>query len=133
MKISRNERQQAKELFRLCFANGRWDEGRASKLLERVLAEKPRGYLPVLVEFQRLVRLDRAEHTAVVETATPLPSTDAEQVQKQLTQEYGTDLNTSFTQNPALIGGMRITVGSDVYDGSVKGRIAALERRFSHD
>ena len=30
--------------------------------------------------------------------------------------------------NPLLIGGMRITVGSSVYDGSVRGRLNALER-----
>jgi F-type H+-transporting ATPase subunit delta len=36
-------------------------------------------------------------------------------------------LATSFEHKPELIGGMRIKVGSDVYDGSVKARLAALE------
>jgi F0F1-type ATP synthase delta subunit len=36
----------------------------------------------------------------------------------------------SYGSNPALLGGVRITVGSDVYDGSVKGRLTALEERF---
>jgi F0F1-type ATP synthase delta subunit len=35
-------------------------------------------------------------------------------------------LRTSFVQSPALAGGMRITVGSDLYGGSVKGTLAAL-------
>ena len=35
-----------------------------------------------------------------------------------------------FAQNPALIGGMRIKVGSDVYDGSVQARLAALQESF---
>ena len=43
---------------------------------------------------------------------------------------YGPELNTSFADNPALIGGMRISVGSDVYDGSVKAGLAALENSF---
>ena len=34
----------------------------------------------------------------------------------------------SFVLNPALIGGMRIQVGSDVYDGSVQAGLAALEK-----
>jgi len=35
---------------------------------------------------------------------------------------YGPGLNASFTHSPALIGGVRIRVGSDVYDGSVRGK-----------
>jgi len=36
----------------------------------------------------------------------------------------------SFAHSPALIGGMRVKVGSDVYDGSVQARLATLEARF---
>jgi F-type H+-transporting ATPase subunit delta len=36
----------------------------------------------------------------------------------------------SFAQNPALIGGLRIQVGSDLYDGSVKTRLQKLEESF---
>jgi F-type H+-transporting ATPase subunit delta len=131
MKIGRRDKQEAKKMFRLCFVNGAWDEGRAHKLLDKVVAEKPRRRLPVLIEFQRLVKLDRAQHTAIIESANALPSIAAGRVQKRLTEAYGPGLNTSFTQNSALIGGMRITVGSDVFDGSVAGRLAALNERFS--
>jgi len=37
---------------------------------------------------------------------------------------------TTFVVDPTLIAGMRLKVGSDVYDGSVKGGLAALEARF---
>jgi F-type H+-transporting ATPase subunit delta len=43
---------------------------------------------------------------------------------------YGQGLDISFAQNPALIGGLRIKVGSDVYDGSVQSRLAALQESF---
>jgi F-type H+-transporting ATPase subunit delta len=39
-------------------------------------------------------------------------------------------VSTSFAENPALIGGMRVRVGSDVYDGSVRTALLALEERF---
>ena len=39
-------------------------------------------------------------------------------------------LNISFAQNPALLGGLRIKVGSDVYDGSVQARLEDLEESF---
>ena len=44
-----------------------------------------------------------------------------------LVKRYGAGLNFTFRQNPALIGGMRIQVGSDVYDGSIQSRLAQLE------
>jgi F0F1-type ATP synthase delta subunit len=39
-------------------------------------------------------------------------------------------LTTSFKENPALIAGMRIKVGSDVYDGSIQAHLAAIEESF---
>jgi F0F1-type ATP synthase delta subunit len=51
-------------------------------------------------------------------------------VQASLVRTYGPELNTSFAENSALIGGMRITVASDVYDGSIKAGLAALENSF---
>jgi F-type H+-transporting ATPase subunit delta len=43
---------------------------------------------------------------------------------------YGPAIQTEFSLNPALIGGMRIKVGSDVYDGSVQSQLATLEKSF---
>ena len=36
----------------------------------------------------------------------------------------------TFDQNPALIGGLRVKVGSDVYDGSIQARLKALAESF---
>jgi F-type H+-transporting ATPase subunit delta len=47
-----------------------------------------------------------------------------------LTRLYGSGLRITFSETPSLIGGMRIQVGSDVYDGSVLGRLTALEKTF---
>ena len=40
-----------------------------------------------------------------------------------MARAYGPGVSTSFAENAALIGGLRVRVGSDVYDGSV---LAAL-------
>jgi F-type H+-transporting ATPase subunit delta len=48
----------------------------------------------------------------------------------QITARYGQGMNISFAQNPALIGGLRIQAGSDLYDGSVKTRLEKLEESF---
>jgi F-type H+-transporting ATPase subunit delta len=87
---------------------------------------RSRGSLAVLSDFQRLVRLERDRHTALVESATPLTDDVRRDLQESLKRRYGSALDTAFTENPDLIGGMRIKVGSDVYDGSVRARLAAL-------
>jgi F-type H+-transporting ATPase subunit delta len=127
MKTTRKTKRAARQLFRLCLVNGLVDEGRVRLVARRLAESKRRGALAVLGDVQRLVRLDRDRHSALVESAAPLPREVRDRVQAGLARAYGPGLATSFEQNPALIGGMRIKVGSDVYDGSVRGRLAALE------
>jgi F-type H+-transporting ATPase subunit delta len=130
MKISKQSRREAKELFRVCLVGGLLDENRARQVVQHVIESKPRGYLGILSHFERLVKLDIDRRTAKIESATALPSDLQTRVQADLERLYGAGLNISFSQNPALIGGLRIKVGSDVYDGSVQARLAALQESF---
>jgi F-type H+-transporting ATPase subunit delta len=95
-----------------------------------VAGARRRGSLALLSHFRRLVSLDRARHSAVVESATPLAADLRAQVEAGLARTYGQGVSTSFVEDPALIAGMRVKVGSDVYDGSVRAALAALEERF---
>lgn len=130
MKISKQARREAKELFQCCLVNGLLDEGRVRQVVQRVVAAKPRGYLAVLSRFQRLVKLDIERRTARVESAVPLGTDLQNALQNSLGRVYGAGLDVSFAQDQALIGGMRIRVGSDVYDGSVQARLRALQESF---
>jgi F-type H+-transporting ATPase subunit delta len=123
-------RRNAKHLFGRCRANGSLDENLVRQVVEQILGSKRRGYLALANEFGRLVRLHQLQQTAEVESAAPLPAELRASVQARLTQIYGPHLNTSFLENPSLIGGMRIKVGSDVYDGSIKAGLVALEKSF---
>lgn len=130
MLSSKLTRREAKDLFRSCIVNGLLDEGRVRQAVQQVIAAKPRGYVAILSHFQRLVRLDSARRSARIESATPLSPALQSSVQASLARVYGPGLNTAFVQNPSLIGGMRIQVGSDVYDGSIQARLAALQESF---
>src|SRR5258705_11343026 len=110
MKISKQARRGAKQLFRSCVMDGLLDENRVRQVVQRVLEAKPRGYLAILSHFQRLVKLDVERRTAKVESAVPLPPELQSGVQAGLTRLYGRGLNISFTQNPALIGALRIKI-----------------------
>jgi F-type H+-transporting ATPase subunit delta len=130
MKTTRQARREAKQLLGCCLVNGLLEEGRVRQAVEMMVARKPRGYLATLSHFLRLLKIDAARHTAKVESAVEIAPDLQASVQAGLTQAYGQGLTTSFVANPALIGGMRIQVGSDVYDGSVRARLAALEQSF---
>jgi F-type H+-transporting ATPase subunit delta len=65
-----------------------------------------------------------------VESATPLPADLRAEVTGQLEKIYGSAVNITFSENPALLGGLRIQVGSDLYDGSVQTRLEKLEQSF---
>jgi F-type H+-transporting ATPase subunit delta len=127
MKISKQARRDARQLLRSCIVNAALDENRVRQAVQFVIRDKPRGYLAVLSQFQRLVKLELDRRTAKVESATALSPQFQSQLQADLSRLYGTGLNFVFVQNPALLGGLRIQVGGDVYNGSVQGRLAALQ------
>jgi F-type H+-transporting ATPase subunit delta len=130
MKITKRAKREAQQLYRFCLVNGLLDENRVRQVVQRVIATGKRDRPPILAHFLRLVKLDCAQHTATIESATPLPADLQTVVQTGLTHRYGPGLTTEFAERPELIGGMRIQVGCDVYDGSVRGGLEALEKSF---
>ena len=130
MKTNTKIRRQAKQLYRLCLVNGMLDEGRVRQVVQRVIQFKRRGYLTLLARFHRLVKLDFARHRANVESAMPLTVDVRASVEAGLKNVYGPGINAVFAHNPTLIGGIRIKLDSDVYDGSVRAALASLERGF---
>jgi F-type H+-transporting ATPase subunit delta len=130
MKITKQARRDAKELFRACLVHGALDENRVRQFVGKVVELKPRGYIGILSHFQRLVKLEIDRRTAHVESAVTLAPALQAEVKSSLDRIYGQGLDIVHAQNPALIGGLRIKVGSDVYDGSIQARLNALAESF---
>jgi len=127
MKTKQVERE-AKQLFRVCMVGGVVDESRVREAVRKVLEAKRGGRLALLAHFRRLLKLERLRHTAEVASAASLPAALQASVLSNLERLYGPGISTSFVLNPELIGGMRIRVNSDVYDGSVRAGLAALQK-----
>lgn len=130
MKSSKLALREARQLFRSCHVNGLLDQNRVRQALARLSEQQPRGYLQILERLYRLVKLDAEQRIARVESAAPLPADLQNDITARITAKYGQGMNISFAQNPALIGGLRIQAGSDLYDGSVKTRLDKLEESF---
>jgi F-type H+-transporting ATPase subunit delta len=130
MKMTKQSRRDAKQLFRSTLVNGVMDEGRVRSIVQKVLEQKPRGYMAVLGHFTRLVKLEQDRRAAKVESAVALTPEQQSGVSANLQKLYGHGLNLTFHVNPSLVGGLRVRVGSDVYDGSVSARLQELAESF---
>ena len=127
--ISRKQAQRrAKQLFRLCLVDELLDEDRTQRVAQHLSEAGYRDCPAMLAQFLRLVRLDRSRHTANIESAAPLPPDVLSAIQGSMARRFGSGLTTTVALRPSLIGGVRIQVGSNVYDGSVQAGLAALER-----
>lgn len=127
MKISRESRKLARELFRHSFVEGRLEASRVSAIADRLVTEKPRGYFEALKEFTRLTRIELARRHAIARSAVALDPEASTAIQNSLRARFGDDVTVEFRVEPSLIGGLRVQVGSDVWDGSVRARLDALK------
>jgi len=130
MKTARQVKRDAQELWQVCLKDGVLDEERARLVVEQIAESQRASAVPVLKQFLRLLRLDRAGRSAVVSSATPLDPAVRAEIERGLAQMPGRLVGTTFVVDPALIGGMRVQIGSTVYDGSVRAGLAALESQF---
>jgi len=130
MKGTKQSRRLAKQLFKSCQVDDRLNADRVRKAVGLLIERKPRGYFGILQNLQRLVKLDEASRSARVESAVPLGQAQQEDVRNSLNRLKGGDVTVEFATNPGLIGGMRVKIGDDVYDGSVKTRLTALSDNF---
>jgi F-type H+-transporting ATPase subunit delta len=130
MKISKQAQRDARQLFRDCQVNNLLDENRVRQTVSLLSEKKPRGYVEILSRLHRLVKLDLERRAARVESALPLPADLQNDVTNRIKKIYGDGVNIVFGQNPALLGGLRIQVGSDLYDGSVQTKLNQLAQSF---
>ena len=130
MKVNKETRQLAKKLLRASFVDGRLNSERVGSLVRSLIEKKPRNYIKALEAYKRLLRLEVEKRSATIETATELAPEAGEQIVANLKRKYGGDLAAKFVVNPELLGGMRIRVGSDVWDSSVRNRLHRLQQQL---
>ncbi|MCW1883937.1 F0F1 ATP synthase subunit delta [Luteolibacter flavescens] len=130
MKISKVANAEARRIFRLCQTDGRFDEAKLSNAIKIIVAQKPRDYRGILSALQRLVRLELQRRHVIVESAAQLDLPSQQRVVSGLEAKYGNDLTFEYRVTPELLGGLKIRVGNDVFDGSVKGRLDRLAEAF---
>ena len=130
MKLNKEIRRLSRKMLQASFTDGQLDPGRIASLVDSVIAEKPRNYIDVLKNYKRLLRLEVEKRHATIETASEVDPAIRSEIATNLKSKYGDDLTTDFHVDPQLLGGMRIRVGSDVWDGSVRNRLERLQHEL---
>ena len=130
MKLNKEIRQVSRKMLQASFTDGQLDPGRISSLVDSLVTRKPRNYVDALKNYKRLLRLELEKRHATIETASEVDSAVRSEIEANLKTKYGNDLSTEFHVAPELLGGMRIRVGNDVWDGSVRNRLERLQHEL---
>ncbi len=130
MKITKEARRISREVFHASLTDGRLDPAKASELADWIVQQKPRHYVAILKEFTRLVRLETERRHAFIQSALPLDPATAESIVRSIHTAHGKDITTEFKVTPSLIGGLRIQIGSDVWDGTIFNRLQLLKEQL---
>jgi F-type H+-transporting ATPase subunit delta len=130
VKINKEIRRLSREMLQASFTDGQLDPGRIASLVDSLIARKPRNYIDVLKNYRRLLRLEVEKRRARIESASEVDHEGRSKIIENLKERYGDDLTTDFVVNPQLLGGMRIRVGSDVWDGTVRNRLNQLQQQL---
>ena len=130
MKLNKEIRRLSRKMLQASFTDGQLDPGRISSLVDSLITQKPRNYIEVLKNYRRLLRLELEKRHATVETSSEVDPAIRSEIVANLKSKYGSDLSTEFHVDPRLLGGMRVRVGNDVWDGSVRNRLERLQHEL---
>jgi F-type H+-transporting ATPase subunit delta len=130
MKLNKEIRRLSRKMLQASFTDGQLDPGRIASLVDSLVTQKARNYIDVLKNYKRLLRLELEKRHATIETASEMDPAIRSGIVSNLKSKYGDDLTTEFHVDPQLLGGMRIRVGNDVWDGSVRNRLQRLQHEL---
>lgn len=131
MKSRKEALRIAKKIFAASWVDGQLDLPTVKRVVDKLKETRPRGYIQVADAYWRLVKLEIERNRAIIQSAIPLDENTKTQVVNDLKKKYGPQISPEFSISPELLGGMKIRVGSDVWDGSVKNRIERLSENFN--
>lgn len=130
MKVNKEIRRLSREMLRASFTDGQLDRGKIASLVQSVISKRPRHFMDVLQYYKRLLRLEIEKRHARIESATQLSTQAAFDIGTRLKRKHGNDLTSEFVVDPTLLGGVRVRVGSDVWDGTLRNRLERLRQQL---
>lgn len=128
MRADKKTKALAKQLFRLSLVNGAVSPEQVAGVLGYVEKVAPRNSLGLLKLYQRAIVTELAKSHARVEHAGPISEATLRMIEGAMTQKYKRPVTATASANPRLLAGLRVRIGSDVYESTVAGQLATLSQ-----
>jgi F-type H+-transporting ATPase subunit delta len=104
---------------------------KVGKYLEYLYDEKALGGLPEIVDVINAQYLEMQQRSKAIVTSPVAVSAEYEtRLKKSLKKVTGRDVDMEFIVDPTLLGGIKIRIGSSMYDSSIKGQLGLLRDKF---
>ena len=126
MRADKKTKALAKQLFKLSVVNGNVSPEQVAGVLGYIEKTAPRNALALLKLYQRAITTEFAKSRALVEHAGPVTDATLRSIEAAMTKKYSRTVTATAQPNPKLLAGLRIRVGSDVYESTVAGQLATL-------
>ena len=123
---AKKAQQFARQLFKMSVVDGVVSADRVSGVLAYVEKHRPANPVMVLKAYSRYIAHELAKGEAVVEHAGAINATTLSAIAAAMTKKYGRPVTATAKPNAALLAGLRVHVGDDIYESSVAGQLAAL-------
>jgi F-type H+-transporting ATPase subunit delta len=81
----------------------------------------------IATQYRALVNAQGGVSDATIHSAFPMKAAQVEEILPSLEKRFGRKLNAQVVVEPALIGGIRVVVGDEVLDASVKARLEQMK------
>jgi F-type H+-transporting ATPase subunit delta len=104
-----------------------------------------RNFMAVLIDHQRIPMLERIARQFVLEldaqlgfaeaqvsSARPLSDEEKSRLEQQVSRMTGKKVRVHYGADAGLLGGVKVLVGSTIYDGSVRGQLQKLKEQLSN-
>lgn len=100
-------------------------------LARRAVLARQRTFDNTINAYLHIAAQLRNRSIANVEVARPLTDGQADRLRAALATKAGRDVTLNVVVNPAVIGGVRVTIGDEVIEGTVADRLADVRRKLS--
>lgn len=100
-------------------------------LAKQALSGSYRTVSVALAAYQEVVASARAEGVATVRVAKPLTDPQVERLGAVLARTYGRPVHLNLVVEPEVLGGIKVEIGDDVFDGTVVSRLDDARRALA--
>lgn len=126
MRADKKTKLLAKQLFKLSLVNGTVSPEQVAGVLGYIEKAQPRHPLVLLKLYHRAIVTEVAKSRAIVEHAGAISNAALKLIEGAMSRKYSRPVTATAQPSPKLLAGLRVRIGSDVYEANVSGQLAAL-------